>query len=152
MHRFAAAKGGLLFNAIGLFFIGFWNYYAANCLLRCLPYLPSSYNNKALLENKVTVNCSMTDLEHKHHQSQYGALESLVACCENGEEKKDSANDEYGVGTNCDYSPALNTKEQFTVTYPPPPEGTTTFGAVAWYASGPQGKTYAWNTSVFNVQ
>jgi hypothetical protein len=37
---FASKVGGLLFNAIGLFVIGAWNYYSANCLLRCLEYLP----------------------------------------------------------------------------------------------------------------
>ena len=136
MHRFAAAKGGLLFNAIGLFFIGFWNYYAANCLLRCLPYLPSSYNNDKLILRSSFLsmsNCSMTDLGQKLHPSEYGALESPDLNSGNGG----------GISIR-------NAKEQFTS--PPPPEGTTTFGAVAWYASGPQGKTHAWNTSVFNVQ
>lgn len=37
---FAAARGGLVFNAIGLALIGWWNYYAAGCLLRCLEFLP----------------------------------------------------------------------------------------------------------------
>ena len=37
---FASEVGGLLFNAIGLFVIGAWNYYSADCLLRCLEYLP----------------------------------------------------------------------------------------------------------------
>jgi hypothetical protein len=36
---FASKVGGLLFNAIDLFVIGTWNYYSANCLLRCLEYL-----------------------------------------------------------------------------------------------------------------
>ena len=71
----------------------------------------------------------MVDLEQKLHQYEYGALESSD-CCENG--------DENGGGTSI-----RNAKEQFTVTYPPPPEGTTTFGAVAWYASGPQGEVHS---------
>ena len=99
---FAAEKGGLLFNAIGLFLIGLWNYYSANCLLRCLEYLPhidtvvdrSSHNNLDQMEQQ---------------QSEYGTSES------NGTKSKISA-------------------------MPPPPEGTTTYGAVAWYASGPKGK------------
>ncbi len=36
----ASAVGGLLFNDIGLFVIGAWNYYLADCLLRCPEYLP----------------------------------------------------------------------------------------------------------------
>lgn len=37
---FAAQKGGLLFNLIGLGVVVVWNYYSADCLLRCLDYLP----------------------------------------------------------------------------------------------------------------
>ncbi len=38
---FESKVGGLLvFNVIVLFVIGVWNYYSANCLLRCLEYLP----------------------------------------------------------------------------------------------------------------
>jgi amino acid permease len=37
---FASTVGELLFNAIGPFVIGAWNYYSADCLLRCLEYLP----------------------------------------------------------------------------------------------------------------
>ena len=85
-------------------------------------------------------NCSMTDLGQKLHPSEYGAFESP------------DLNSENGGGTSI-----RNAKEQFTVTYPPPPEGTTTFGAVAWYASGPKGEVYSreivlgwWPCSVLN--
>ncbi len=40
----ASAAGGLLFNAIVLFVISAWNYYSADCLLRCLEYLPEVYD------------------------------------------------------------------------------------------------------------
>eukprot|EP00985_Skeletonema_marinoi_P028526 scaffold25169_cov122-Skeletonema_marinoi.AAC.4 len=32
---FAAEKGGLIFNVVGLALIAVWNYYCANCVLRC---------------------------------------------------------------------------------------------------------------------
>ena len=42
---FAATEGGLLFNIIGLLLIGMWNYYSANCLLRCMEYTIDSADN-----------------------------------------------------------------------------------------------------------
>jgi hypothetical protein len=38
---FAAQKGGLVFNMIGLGVIVVWNYYSADCLLGCFENLPS---------------------------------------------------------------------------------------------------------------
>eukprot|EP00584_Thalassiosira_punctigera_P003633 CAMPEP_0172534506 /NCGR_PEP_ID=MMETSP1067-20121228/6845_1 /TAXON_ID=265564 ORGANISM="Thalassiosira punctigera, Strain Tpunct2005C2" /NCGR_SAMPLE_ID=MMETSP1067 /ASSEMBLY_ACC=CAM_ASM_000444 /LENGTH=503 /DNA_ID=CAMNT_0013319307 /DNA_START=277 /DNA_END=1788 /DNA_ORIENTATION=+ len=97
---FAAEKGGLFFNAIGLGLIGLWNYYSANCLLRCLELLPEI--------DKVEVN-EVKSVDGVEHQIVYGTMDSNHA----------------------------NNKEQGSV--PPPPDGTTTYGAVAWYASGPKG-------------
>ena len=37
---YAAQVGGLVFNALGLLIIGLWNYYSANCLMRCLDLIP----------------------------------------------------------------------------------------------------------------
>ena len=37
---FAAEKGGLIFNVVGLALIAVWNYYCANCVLRCRDCLP----------------------------------------------------------------------------------------------------------------
>lgn len=39
---FAAQKGGLVFNVLGLGVIVVWNYYSACCLLRCLEYIPDN--------------------------------------------------------------------------------------------------------------
>ena len=39
---FAAQKGGLVLNMLGLAAIAIWNYYSADCLLRCLEYIPDS--------------------------------------------------------------------------------------------------------------
>ena len=55
---FAATEGGLLFNIIGLLLIGMWNYYSANCLLRCMEY---------------TVDCADND---EQQYTSYGAIET----------------------------------------------------------------------------
>lgn len=38
---YAAQKGGLVFNVVGLGVIVVWNYVCSDCLLQCLDYLPS---------------------------------------------------------------------------------------------------------------
>lgn len=55
---FAATEGGLLFNIIGLLLIGMWNYYSANCLLRCMEY---------------TLDCADND---EQQYTSYGAIET----------------------------------------------------------------------------
>mmetsp|Transcript_37386 Transcript_37386/g.78849 ORF Transcript_37386/g.78849 Transcript_37386/m.78849 type:complete len:508 (+) Transcript_37386:95-1618(+) len=105
---FAAEKGGLLFNVGGLVLIGLWNYYSANCLLRCLEHLPR--DDKIELEER-----SLTELEQ---QSVYGTTDSNFGV--NNQPKK------------TDSSARIDSM-------PPPPEGTTTYGVVAWYASGSKG-------------
>ena len=42
---YASEKGGLLFNALGLFAVGAWNYYSANCLLRCAELIEHNMHN-----------------------------------------------------------------------------------------------------------
>ena len=59
---FAATEGGLLFNIIGLLLIGIWNYYSANCLLRCMEYTIDSADND----------------EQQCTPTSYGAIESNI--------------------------------------------------------------------------
>ncbi|KAL9183157.1 hypothetical protein ACHAXT_004944 [Thalassiosira profunda] len=105
---FAAAKGGLLFNIVGLCLIALWNYYSANCLLRCIDYLP-----QIVAGERRGVRCE-GELDK---EPGYGAVE----CCEDGE--------------TCSANGDAARHEQLH----PPPEGTTAYGAVAWYALGPKG-------------
>lgn len=53
---YAATVGGLLFNIIGLCLIGLWNYYSSNCLLRCLDYLPTDYDDDIHQTEKDNIN------------------------------------------------------------------------------------------------
>ena len=78
---YAATVGGLLFNIIGLFLIGLWNYYSSNCLLRCLDYLPSDYNDDIHLadKDKNTINNGQS--------TAYGATtNSIIESTINGED------------------------------------------------------------------
>jgi amino acid permease len=81
---FAAQKGGLVFNMVGLGVIVVWNYYSADCLLRCLDYLP-----------RKTV---------------------------------DQTNNE-----------CIRTEDASHIRSYLPPDGTTTYGVVAWHAYGRSG-------------
>lgn len=109
---FAAENGGLIFNIIGLGSIGLWNYYSADCLLRCLEFLPQiDVVNDAAEVKEVK---SVSELEQ---QPLYGATDST------------------------DYQNKEQTKPEhdWMDSIPPPPDGTTTYGAIAWYAIGPKG-------------
>lgn len=112
---FAATKGGLIFNMIGLFMIGLWNYYSANCLLRCLAYLPPQISDVVDVDGSTSTgvqklqNYTKNDIEQRQSTTEYGAIESESHECRHTE---------------------LN---------PPPPAGTTTYGKVAWYAAGTKG-------------
>ena len=68
---FAAEKGGLLFNAGGLFLIGLWNYYSAFCLLRCLEYFPhidEAEKGKGVHYGSMNSSCCGTKQQHEHDQ------------------------------------------------------------------------------------
>ena len=101
---FAAQKGGLLFNGIGLGLIGLWNYLSANCLLRCLEYVPS----------------------------EVGGCKGGGGC--NGGSSGRTTVEEYGAA---EQHTATATEDGMTIQRPP--EGTTTYGVVAWYALGQKG-------------
>lgn len=88
---FASEKGGLILNIIGLALIAAWNYYCANCVLRCRDCLPP----------KIKRGGSDSDIER---QRVYGSIE--------GHERLQRDN------------------------RTPPPEGTSPYSEVAWYAAG----------------
>jgi amino acid permease len=93
---FAAEKGGLVFNVIGLALIALWNYYCANCVIRCRDCLPP----------RIKRGDSDLDAERSlsRQQQVYGSIE--------GHERLQRDNRS------------------------PPPEGTTPYSEVAWYAAG----------------
>jgi amino acid permease len=107
---FAAEKGGLFFNVPGLFFIGLWNYYSANCLLRCLEYIPQV--DEAGGKSGAT------------EQREYGSMNS----CQLGSSH-----------TSEEMKPMSYVCDRIEHSLPPPPSGTTHYGRVAWYAMGPSG-------------
>lgn len=116
---FAAQKGGLIFNVVGLFLIGLWNYYSANCLLRCLEYAPQI---EEVADDSVGIRGSFS----------VSMIEDVRASLRSSMVKGGSR---YGSVANKGRGGGGSTKS----TGPPPPEGTTTYGSVAWYAMGRKG-------------
>jgi len=74
---YAATVGGLLFNIIGLCLIGLWNYYSSNCLLRCLDYLPTDYDDNDILHQT----------EKDKQSAAYGATTDSIIESTNGEDR-----------------------------------------------------------------
>ena len=109
---FAAEKGGLLFNVMGLALIALWNYYCANCILRCRDLLhPKAKPREGAESNSTTTS-------QQHHQKQQQQQQQVYYG------SNIESHDEHN-----EYS--LN--ENRTTT---PPDGTTSYGEIAWYASG----------------
>lgn len=109
---FAAEKGGLLFNVMGLALIALWNYYCANCILRCRDLLhPKAKPREGAESNSTTTS-------QQHHQKQQQQQQQVYYG------SNIESHDEHN-----EYS--LN--ENRTTT---PPNGTTSYGEIAWYASG----------------
>ncbi len=98
---FAAEKGGLIFNVVGLALIASWNYYCSNCVLRCRECLPP----------RIKRGDSDSDIERSSagQQQLYGSVEGKEDLAQQSNKTK------------------------------PPPDGTTSYAAVAWYAAGPVG-------------
>ena len=109
---FAAEKGGLLFNVMGLALIALWNYYCANCILRCRDLLhPKATSGEGAGPNSTTTS---QQHQHNHHQQQQQQLYY-------GSNIESHEHNEYSLN------------ENRTTT---PPDGTTSYGEIAWYASG----------------
>ena len=127
---FASEKGGLLFNVVGLGLIGLWNFYSANCLLRCLEFLPPTYN-KNRSEDKL---CSE---KIKAAGTEYGTLYGMS----DGKNDRKRYVEEQLEHDYC----------KIYLNVPPPPDGTTTYGVVAWYACGPKGKSlFSFKSQMFH--
>lgn len=121
---FASEVGGLLFNAIGLFVIGAWNYYSADCLLRCLEYLPEVDG--------------VVDGGGRRGREDLNDELGAILHCGNGPMPQVEC---LGYGTNDPpvEETSATRRRQHHDRMPPPPPGTTAYGRVAWYASGPKG-------------
>jgi hypothetical protein len=106
---FAAQKGGLAFNMVGLGVIVVWNYYSADCLLRCLDYLPRQTVDQTNV-NRKDIKCFIKQQD-----------ESLELCGATG-----------GFG-------AIRPQGAACTLSSLPPEGTTKYGVIAWHAFGKPG-------------
>ncbi len=129
---FASQKGGLVFNAVGLGLIGLWNYFSACCLLGCLERLPAVMRTNDSCETSGEIckrvgACAKIDDVNEAKNDSYGALD-----------RNDDNNLEIEqFHPNEQYVPTPKAKNHPIIR--PPPEGTTAYGMVAWYASGPKG-------------
>ena len=150
---FAAEKGGLLFNVVGLGLIGLWNFYSADCLLRCCEFLPGGYNNtmeedenvgelengiksgKNRGDNEKAIGSENQQQQQQHETIMYGTVDGNG----NGDFHHESKTTKT-TKTTTSTTAANHDNHQIYSKVSPPPGGTTTYGKVAWYASGPKGE------------
>ena len=136
---YASEKGGLLFNALGLFAVGAWNYYSANCLLRCAELIAHMHNmpgddddcdpdeTGVIVVVVVDEGEGVANLDGGSRNG-YGTIED---------------SDGGGASSSSSSSTAAATRRRHRgrTTHRPrgPPPGTTAYGTVAWHACGPRG-------------
>jgi hypothetical protein len=133
---FASEVGGLLFNAIGLFVIGAWNYYSADCLLRCLEYLPEVDD----VVDEVAVVGGGGGRGREDLYGEFGGGDGIAVPILYGGNGLKPRVESLGYGTNDPVEETSATRRRrHHDRMPPPPQGTTAYGRVAWYASGPKG-------------
>ena len=136
---YASEKGGLLFNALGLFAVGAWNYYSANCLLRCAE----------LIEHNMR---KMPGDDDDCDPDETGVVVVVVDDGEGVANLDGGGRNGYGTIEDSDGGGAPSSSSSSTAaatrrrhrgrtTHRPrgPPPGTTAYGTVAWHACGPRG-------------
>ena len=118
--------------------IGAWNYYSADCLLRCLEYLPEVDDDV----DEVAVGGGRGGGRgRKELDGELGGDDGIaipILRCGNGPMPQV---ERLGYGTNdpVEETSATRRRQHHHDRMPPPPPGTTAYGRVAWYASGPKG-------------
>jgi amino acid permease len=112
---FAAQEGGIVLFCAGLLAIAAWNMYAVQRLVLCLQYVPNEVV-AAVAGKAVAASCNthpgQAEVDDEDHAGD--RWEDLVE----------------------DHSYTISHKIE---RLPPPPQGTSTLGMVAWYAFGPVG-------------
>ena len=134
---FASERGGLVFNAVGLFLIGAWDYYMSLLLLGCLDLLPSEEEDEEHDD----------DDDGRRRPSSSSSSSSAVEDRGEGGTRGFRGTDDDdaapgGGGRTTRTAPSYgggDTTVDSTPPPPPPPPGTTAYGRVAWYALGPVG-------------
>jgi amino acid permease len=130
---FASERGGLVFNAVGLFLIGAWDYYMSLLLLGCLDLLPSGEEDEEHDD----------DDDGRRRPSSSSAVEDRGEGGTRGFRGTDDDDAAPGGGGRTTRTPPSygggDTTVDSTPPPPPPPPGTTAYGRVAWYALGPVG-------------
>jgi hypothetical protein len=142
---YASEVGGLVFNALGLLVICGWNYYSANCLLRCLEYLPNVEDDR--IDGGEADPHDDDELVDDYDDDGI-AIHTRLFVEGNAIERKGGVRLGYGTNDPVDHRTTLETtqgqrfrrrrRDDLTM-MPPPPPGSTAFGRVAWYALGPMG-------------
>jgi hypothetical protein len=120
---YASERGGLLFNALGLLAVGAWNYYSANCLLRCAELISYPDETGVVV---VVIDDGEEGVANLDGGSRigYGTIE-------------DSDGSSTAAATR--RRRRLHHRDRSTHRPRGPPPGTTAYGAVAWHACGPRG-------------
>ena len=123
---YAASQGGYLFNVLGLILISLWNLFSVNRLIHCEVLVRELFGDGSEHQEQ---NCKRQHTRHESRTSRHRRTGSSMRRLFRGMITDANINDD-----EVQWSEENVLAEQNF-----PPEGTSTYGRVAWYALGPIG-------------
>ena len=130
---YAASQGGYLFNMLGLLLMSYWNVYSVETLCKCRNLIPAAQPS-ASAEGTI------------QSQTPNNAVDPQAPTSKGQRHKRTRSNMRkmFRVLTNHrvdidEHDAELQANQTDGIIEEPPPEGTATYGRVAWYAFGPVG-------------
>lgn len=123
---YAASQGGYLFNVLGLILISLWNLFNVNRLIHCEELVRELYGDWSQHHQQ---NCQGRRARHESRTSRHRRTGSSMRKLFRGMLTDANIND----------NEVQWSEENVLAEQNCPPEGTSTYGRVAWYAIGPIG-------------
>ena len=135
---YAASQGGYLFNIIGLILIALWNLWSVNRLLHCNELVNEQYGDGVSTGTAAPLNGN--DSTGQQQSGQCTRRESRTSRHRRtGSSMRKLFRGMMTDGINIVEEEVQWSEENIMTKTQSPPEGTSTYGRVAWYAVGPIG-------------
>ena len=121
---YAASQGGYLFNMLGLLLMAYWNVYSVETLCKCRNLIPAAKDHST---NQSDTESNVSPVKGQRHRRTRSNMRKLY---------RKLTNDRVDIDK---HDAEIQANQTDGIIEEPPPEGTATYGCVAWYAFGPAG-------------
>ena len=124
---YAASQGGYLFNMLGLLLMSYWNVYSVETLCKCRNLIPAAQPSASVDGANNVVDPQTPTSKGQRHKRTRSNMRKMFRVLTNHRVDIDKHDAE------------VQANQIDGIIEDPPPEGTATYGRVAWYAFGPIG-------------